>query len=262
MSEQADSQASAGPELGPLARMIGVFFSPAKTFESINRKPGWDWCVPVLVIMAAVFTFQSAAVPKIDVDEAVAQQLRIAEKFGSGEMSAEQREKVEEQIREGIEKQSSPLRRLLTLPFVLIGVLLVPAIYHGIAAAVDRKSTYWRMVSAYSYTGLIYVVPTLLSSAVAWSSERLSANDVQYNRVLKSNVAAFLDFDTTHKAILAVLSSVDLFDAWGFAVGVIAVSRVTRLSVRGAALTVGGVWGAYILLKVVLGVVAQAFIPA
>jgi hypothetical protein len=203
--------------------------------------------------------FQSASIPKIDVDEAVAKQMRVAEKFSGGEIPAAQRDEIEKGMREGIEKQKSPFRRALTLPFVLIPIFLVPAIYHGIAAAFDKKSTYMRMVSAYSYTSLVQIVPLLLGAAVASQSERLSATDVQFGRVLKSNAAAFLDFDTTHKALLALLSSVDLFDLWGFAVGVIAVSRVTRFSVRGAALTVGGVWGAYILLKVVLGVVGQAF---
>ena len=94
---------------------------------------------------------------------------------------------------------------------------------------------------------------------IAYSKETLSASAVQYNRVLKSNVAAFLDFDTTHKALLALLSSVDVFDLWAYVVGTIAVSRLTRFSTKGAALVVGGVWGSYILIKVVLGVLLQSF---
>ena len=39
------STSPVGPEPGPLARVMGVFFSPTKTFESIARKPGWDWLV-------------------------------------------------------------------------------------------------------------------------------------------------------------------------------------------------------------------------
>jgi hypothetical protein len=161
-----------------------------------------------------------------------------------------------------MEKQSSPGRRLALMPLFLIPIFMVPALYHASAAAFGTKTTYMRLVSAYSYMNLINLVPLLLSTAVAWSAERLSANDVNFNRVLKSNVAAFMDFDTTHKALLGLLSSVDLFDAWWFVVGTIAVSRVTRFSPKGAALTVGAVWGTYILIKVVLGVVFQAFMVA
>ena len=51
MSQPSDAPTSSlGPEPGPLARVIGVFFSPAKTFESIARKPGMDWLLPVIIL--------------------------------------------------------------------------------------------------------------------------------------------------------------------------------------------------------------------
>lgn len=260
MNETMSADPPAGGEPGALARLAGVFFSPAKTFESIGRKPGRDWVVPVLLLMLGVFVYQSIAGPKIDVDEAVAQQLRVTEKMMGRELPAEQREEIEQGIRQQVEGQNSPARRALTLPFILIPIFLVPALYHAIAAATGRKSTYMRLVSAYSYTQTIQLVPLLLSSLVAaLTTHKLSVNDVQFSRVLKSNAAAWLDFDSTHKAVLALLSSVDVFDIWAFVVGTIALSRVTRFSVRGAALTVGGVWAAYILLKIVLGVVYQTF---
>jgi hypothetical protein len=46
-------------------------------------------------------------------------------------------------------------------------------------------------------------------------SEHDRRRELQTGRLLKSNVAAFLDFDTTSKPLLAILSSVDVFDIWG-----------------------------------------------
>jgi hypothetical protein len=76
---------------------------------------------------------------------------------------------------------------------------------------------------------------------------------------LKSNLGAFLDFDTTSKAVLAVASSIDVFDIWAFFVGSIALSKTTRFSPKAARYTVGGVWLLYILLKVVFGGIYSAF---
>ena len=109
------------------------------------------------------------------------------------------------------------------------------------------------MLSGYAYTWSIYLIPTLLSALVAMPRDKLDASDIQFQRVLKSNVAAFMDFDSTSKVLLAILSSVDIFDIWAFFVGSIAVSKTTKFSSSSAKYVVGGVWLAYILLKVCLG---------
>jgi len=248
-----------GPEPGALARVIGVFMSPAKTFESIARKPGWDWLVPVVLVMVASFIAQSAMLPKMDVDEAVKTQMKIMEKMAQGSMPAEKLAEIEQKTREGMESGKSPIRRALNTLVIPVLVLLVPLIYHGIAAAFGAKTRYFTVLSGYAYTFVIQTIPTLLTAAVAFPMEKIDANDIQFYRVLKSNVGAFLDFDTTSKAVLALTSSIDVFDIWAFFVGSIAVSKTTRFSPTSAKYVVGGVWGVYILLKVVLGGLYSAF---
>jgi hypothetical protein len=248
-----------GPEPGAVARVIGVFMSPAKTFESIARKPGWDWLVPVVLVMAALFVSQSATVPKIDVDEAVKTQMKFVDKMSNGQMPEEKRAEIEQKTRDGMESGKSPVRRALNCLLIFIPVLLVPLIYHGLAAAFGAKTSYKKVLSGYAYTQVIQVVPQLLTAAVAFPLEKIDANDIQFARVLKSNVGAFLDFETTSKAVLAVASSLDVFDIWAFIVGSIAVSKTTRFSPSAAKYVVGGVWLLYILLKVMLGGLYSAF---
>ena len=256
---EATGGAPSGPELGTLARLTGVFFSPARAFESIARKPGWNWLVPVVLVMAAFFVSQSATVPKIDNDDAVKTQMKFVDKMAGANLDAKKREEIVEQTRLGMEKQKSPVRRGLNTLFIFIPVLIVPLIYHGLAAAFGAKTKYLTVVAGYAYTQVIQVIPQLLTAVVAWPQESLNASDVQFARVLKSNLGAFLDFDTTSKALLAVASSVDVFDIWAFFVGSIALSKTTRFSPRGAKYVVGGVWVAYILLKVVFGGLYSAF---
>jgi Yip1 domain len=242
-----------------MARLTGVLFSPAKTFESIARKPGWDWLVPVVLVMAAFFVSQSATVTKIDVDDAVKTQMKFVDKMAKGQLPEEKRAEIEEQTRTSIVKGMSPVRRALNTLFVFIPVFFVPLVYFGITAAFGKKGKYLTIVAGYAYTQVIQIFPALLTAVVAWPQEKLDAMDVQFARVLKSNVGAFLDFDTTSKAVLAVASSIDVFDIWVFVVGSIALSKTTRFSAKGARYVVGGVWLAYILLKVALGGMYSAF---
>jgi len=246
-------------ELGVFARLTGVLFSPSKAFESIARKPGWDWLVPVVLVMAAFFVSQSATVTKIDVDGAVKTQMKFVDKMAKGNLTAEKRAEIEEQTRAGIEKGKSPVRRALNTLFVFIPVFFVPLVYFGITAAFGKKGKYLTIVAGYAYTQIIQVFAQLLTAVVAWPRDKLDAMDVQFARVLKSNVGAFLDFDTTSKAVLALASSIDVFDIWAFFVGSIALSKTTKLTPSGARWAVGGTWLVYILIKMALGGVYSAF---
>jgi hypothetical protein len=245
--------------MGVVSRILGVFTSPAKTFASIAAKPGWDFVVPVLLVMAALFINQSVLLPKMDVDDAVKTQMRMVEKMGKGSIPAEKLAEIETQTRAGIERGKSPVRRALNCLFLLIPLLLVPAIYHGLAAAFGAKTRYFTVLCGYAYTMVIQIIPLLLAAVVAWPRPSLDAADIQFVRVLKSNVGAFFDFDTTNKALLAILSSIDVFDIWAFFVGSIAVSFTTRFTPKGARNVVGGVWLAYILLKVIFGLLYSVF---
>ena len=261
MTETAATPAppSSGPEMGAIQRLIGVFSSPAKTFESIARKPGWDWLVPALVLAAAVFVQQGVLAPKLDVEGAIKTQTRIVEKVSGHELSAKDRANLEKSAHDQIEGSKNPVRRALVSLLVAIPILFVPLLYWGITAAFGGTTSYFKLLCGYAYTAVIQVIPLALSAIVAWPRTLIDSNDVQFQRVLKSNVAAFLDWDTTSKPLLAILSSVDLFDVWIFLVGSIAVSKLTSLSKRGAYGVVGSVWGLYIVVKVILAAIYGSF---
>jgi hypothetical protein len=195
----------------------------------------------------------------MDVDEAVKTQMKFIDKMSKGSLTEEKRAEIETKTREGIEAQQRPVRRGLNTLFLFIPVFVVPAIYHGLAAAFGTKTNYMKVVAGYAYTQVIYVIPALLTAVVAYPRQTIDANDINFQRVLKSNLAAYLDFDTTSKPLLAAASSIDVFDIWVFIVGSIALSKTTRFSKSGARWVVGGVWLTYILCKMALGGVYSAF---
>src|SRR5258705_1361748 len=108
-----------GPELGVVARLTGVFFSPAQAFASIARKPGWNWLVPVVLMMVASFIAQSVLLPKMDVDEAIKTQMKIVDKMSKGSIPDEKRAEIEQKTRQGMEAGKSPVRRALNTLFIV-----------------------------------------------------------------------------------------------------------------------------------------------
>jgi len=241
--------------MGVVQRLLGVFTSPSKTFEDIAARPGWDWLVPVALTIACFVVLQSLALPKIDTEQAYKDQMKLMSKF-TANMNDAQREEFERRTREGIEAQKNPSRRILGAAFIVGFMLFVPALYRGIAAAFGRQATYKKLVAGYAYTWMIYMIPFILTIIIVATRSTIDAGELQTGRLLKSNVAAFLDFDTTSKPLLAILSSVDVFDIWGYIVGSISVSKMTSFTRKGAYAVVGSVWGLYILLKIVAGLFA------
>lgn len=249
-----------GPQTGPIGRLIGVFTAPTKTFESIARKPGWDWLVPVVLAVAVSFTFLTVSFPKLDVDGAVAQQMKVVEKMAQGQLDDQKRAEIEDQTREGIVKGGSLPRRLLASLAILIPLFFVPAVYHGIAAAFGKSKRYMGVVACYAYLLVIPTITGVLSTVIAASQSSLDTNDVQFNRLLKSNPAAFMDFESTNKALLAVLSSLDVFDVILFVLTAAAISQATSFTKKGAMIVVACWWGFYVLLKMGGGALMSAFV--
>jgi len=247
------------PEIGIFGRLTGVFFSPERTFAAIAAKPGWDWLVPVFLVMIVGIFVQTVAFKRVDVDEAVREQMRFVEKMAGGNIPAERREEIEEQTRERFEKEKDPVRRALFMPLAFIPFLFVPAVYRGIAGAMSVEASYKKLLAGYAWVQMPGILAAFLAGLVTLPRSEVDVTDVQFMRLLKSNVAAFLPWETTHKALLALLSSIDIFDIWAFVLGGIMVSKATAFSRRGAYWVVGGVWGAYILVKVILGFAYQAF---
>jgi len=241
--------------MGVAQRLLGVYASPSKTFEDIAARPGWDWLVPLLLIMIGSFVLQTVAIPKIDFEQATKDQMKLMERFTKN-MTEEQRAQMETRTREGMEAGKSPVRRALNTLFIGAFVLIVPGIYRGIAAAFGRKATYRKLLAGYAYTWMIYLIPIVLTILIVMTRSEVDPNELNMARILKSNVGSLLDYESTSKPLLAILSSIDIFDIWGFIVGSIAVSKMTEFTRKGASVVVGSVWGVYILIKVCLGAFA------
>jgi len=238
--------ANLGPEQGALARMAGVLFSPGKTFESVARKPGWDWLVPVVLLMGLTLVGGIYINPKLDTDTAVKDTMKRID--ARGNLSDAQKE----QIKERVEKQYAAVKtgwlRFLGPCFVLVPLLLVPLFYLGIAKAFGAAKTYVPILAGYAYCQIPQLLKGIVGLGVAWPRESIDLNDAE--RIVRSSVGAFLDPATTSKALMTFMTSVDLFEIWGLVLGSIMLARTTRLSKNLAAIVVASLWLIFVLMKV------------
>jgi hypothetical protein len=230
--------------MGPLARLFGVFTAPAKTFASIARFPGRDWLLPALLLLTVSLVAAVVVTPKLDVDTAIERTLqKLDERMP--DMGAEQRAQLEERVRKQYEMGTHGPLRFIGVLFVTVPIFLVPLIYHGIAAAFGKQTTYGRVLTAYAFVQGVLIVKSLLFVAIASSKSSLQLDAM--NTVVKSNLAAFLDPETTGAFLRSLAASVDVFEIWALVLGVIALSRVTKFKPGGALAVVGGLWTIYVI---------------
>lgn len=236
-------------EMGPLARLAGVFFSPAKTFESIARKPGWILPVVLLLAWSAFGGYFIGS--RLDVDAVVEKQVEAAESRG-GTMSAEQ----VEGMRKGVQFFFK-LVPVIGVLYLAVLLLVVPAIYHGVAAAWGKATRYVSVFSAYAHVQMVQLLKGVFIFLVAMPKQKIDPDAIP--RLLKSNVGAYLDPETTHPALLALLTNLDVFDLWGVALCAMALSRVTRLGTKAAAIVAVSVWALYVLVVTAFAAIGAAF---
>jgi hypothetical protein len=246
---------SSAPEMGVVARLTGVLFSPGKTFESIARKPGWDWLVPVALLIGLTVIGGIFINPKLDTETAMKDTMKRIE--ARGNMSDAQREQIEKTVEKQYAFVKTGWGRFLGPPVILLVLFFVPAVYLGIAKAMGVSARYGTILAGYGYCQVPQFIKGIIGVAVAWPRESIDLNDVDH--LVKSNVGAFLDAESVGKPLMALMNSVDLFEIWGLVLGSIMLARTTKFSKNGATITVVSVWVLYILMKFGGALLGSAF---
>jgi Yip1 domain len=245
MTESAPTPTPTGPEPGAFARMSGVLFAPGKTFESIGRRPGKDWLVPIGVLILLTIIGALFINPKLDTDTA----LREAKKrMEARNMPEAQREKAEQMMESQFNAiKSGPIRFVLGPVFVLLPLFFVSAVYLGIARAMGAGGRYKTILTGYAFAQVPQIIKGMLGLAIGFTKTTIDLNEVEH--IVKSNVGSFLDAESTSKPVMAMMNAVDLFEIWGVVLCSIMLSRTTKLSKNAATIAVVGLWILFVLMK-------------
>lgn len=222
-----------------IARVVGVLFSPVRTFERIRERPTWLVALVVLVVIGVVTSYLVTG--KLDMEEVV----RDATAQSSRQISEDQLE----QAIEFQEKFGAVFAMLGPLFFFPVGCLLIALLVWVTLKLLGSDFSYKTSFAA-TVHGLVPTgVGGLLALPVILSRAEFSYDDVKTGSILASNLGALAPEESS-LALQTLLGSIDVFSIWCVVLLSIGYSVVARTSRAKSASVVIALWAVWIALKV------------
>jgi hypothetical protein len=223
-------------DLGPVARLGGVIYAPAKTFESIAARPTW-------MLPLALWTLFSVLVAmpmmrRMDMEGMIRRQ---AERSG--------RAIPENKMREALQR-GERLR-----PMLLGATALWPTAASAFLAGLfwilwklfGSEVTFAQTFGVTTHAFLPAVVSAGLLLPIILSRQRI--DPLAAGSLLKSN-PGFLTNAQEHPVRASLLQSIDVFSLWTLALLVVGLSTATRTPKAKTATTLVTLWVLYIGVRV------------
>ncbi len=229
------------------SRWLGIYISPAATFEEIARNP--DFIYPLIAAIVAALALTETMLNQIGMERIIRNSLEQSGRASS--MSAEQ---MEQAIRGGstVGTVLSHVGAILGPPIFLVIVAgLGLAIVNGILGG---DINFPQSLSVACYANLVTVLSVVMGLPMIFLGDPERFNP---NAPSPTNLGFFLNPIETSKVFMAFASSIDIFSFWLIALLGIGYSAAARGKVK--ALSVGGAFFG-LWLVIVLGKIALALI--
>jgi len=241
MSEIAVVAADA-PVLNPVQRVVNTFVAPAKTFEDVRRSSGW-W-VPFLIAAVVGVLYAYMLLNKVGLPTLVEGVVHTSPALEARMTSASPEDAA--RIRSSIEMQfkfsyAAPVLSLLA-GLAAAGVLLATANFGA-----GGRATYKQMLGAWFYGTLPLTLFTLLVIAAVYGG--VAGDGFNIKNPIGTNVGFYLSGAELPKALMPLLSAMDIFAVWTAVLLTIGVSTVAGIKRGAAAAVVFGWWVLFILLS-------------
>lgn len=217
-------------------RLVGVLFSPIKTFESINARPTWVVALILLMVLTLIVTI--ITVPKIDMAAAIQKQMERQNR----QVSAEQMDRIT-QMAEKM-KWISPVTGLVTQAALYF---LLALIFWVLFRLVGNEFSYWHSMSVTTHAFMPQVISALLTVPILLKASTLDPEALR-NGLLASNLGALAP-EGTSAFLRSVLSSIDVFSLWTLSLLILGFSIVARAKRSTVTWIMGGLWLLYVLGK-------------
>ncbi|MBZ5632734.1 MAG: YIP1 family protein [Acidobacteriia bacterium] len=226
------------PQMNEGARLIGVFFSPGKTFADIARKPRW-W-IPVIISAILATVYLNAFTQRVGWESVIRPAIERLPNAQS--MTTQQREQAI-QTAAGFYKYVGYGSVLIALFYVFIVAVILMFLFDTMmSAGIGLK----RMMGIVAYGFLPLAIQTVLSMVVLFLKD---PEEFNLQNPLMFNVGAYMSPDSP-AALRAVGSSIDLFSLWIIVLLAIGVSSAARKISFGKALAgIALPWALYVCLK-------------
>ena len=241
MATTAVPAPEAQASISPFGRVIGVFFSPGKTFEDIVRKPSWMLPLALITILSIAVSFSINQ--RINWREFMSQQIEKSPR--AAQMSAEQKQ---QQI-EGGAKFSPAFTYGIGLLGPILGALVVSLVMWGAYSLLGGAST--NFGTAFSITSHAFLTGLVSSPLFILILYLKPYGTADLENPLAANLAAFLP-DESAKWLVALCKSFDIFTFWTLillAIGFAAVNP-KKLKASKTYTIAFGVWAAFMACRV------------
>ena len=199
--------ASPAPEaqepINHFGRIIGVFFSPKPTFQSIARRPSWIAPVLLMTILGCIVGFTLNK--RVDWRDVASK--RIEESPRASQLSAEQKEQqlaMSAKISPAIAYAIGLLAPIFIA--VVVGGVMLGA-YNLLAGA---GANFKVAMSIVSHAYVVSIISSLLFILILFLK---APGTVDLENPVATNLGAFLP-DGTSKTVMALGTAIDLFSFW------------------------------------------------
>lgn len=215
-------QAAQGPKGGFLSSIVDIFVDPFKVFARIDA--GLSWWKPFVLVTVVTTVLSYLMLPF---------QKKLIGLNPRG-MSEEQLQKAAE----GFDK-FAPLT-LITVPIFLIVVFLVMAgIVHLAVNIMSSRSDYKKTLSLVSFCGIITIIEQIISTAVL---RMRGVESVESAADLKFSLSLAPLLGDGKGLLNAVLQSLSIFQIWYYAVLVLGIAAIFKLSRKAAIVPALPIW--------------------
>lgn len=223
-------------ETSSIGRVVSVLFAPRRTFESIAQRPTWIW--PAIVLLVVSTIVGQLAWKKIDPST------MFKEQVASGQMSQEQADRGTEMM----ERNGSKFA-LLGIAVAPVAWLLIAAVFLVVLRLAGGEIGFKQSFATLLHSFMPQVISALLAIPVLLArTETLSMEEMQ-GGLLASNAAAFAPEESS-RALVSLLSSLDVFVIWTLVLMAIGYAATARVSRRTAAVVTFVLWAVYVGGKV------------
>jgi len=227
--------------ISPFGRVLGVLFSPGKTFEDIVRKPSWMLPIVLTTILSIAVSFSIDQ--RINWREFMSQQIEKSPR--AAQMSAEQKQ---QQI-EGGAKFSPAFTYGIGLLGPILGALVVSLVMWGAYSLLGGAST--NFGTAFSITSHAFLTGLISSPLFILILYLKPYGTADLENPIAANLAAFLP-DESAKWLVALCKSFDIFTFWTLILLAIGFAAVNPKKLKGSkTYTIAfGVWAAFVACRV------------
>jgi hypothetical protein len=216
-----------------------VFYQPGKLFASLPNRRG-TWVVPIILSLLFSLAATYLVIQKIGLDTIVRQQIEARSNM------------TPEQQQQALNRANSPVIGAIVYGSVVLASLVLPLIIAGLlsifALMAQQQPRFGTMFSMVVLAWFPYaVVSSLMGILVLFASP--DPGTLDYQNLLSTNVGAFMNKETTGKALYAFLTSMDVLSFFEIGFLGYGFSRITRSSFFYGVFSVGSLWALYVAIK-------------